>query len=661
MTPSGVRLDGRTQDDLAAEARARIAAACPELGVVADGDPALTLIDLFAWMTGLAVERLAQVPDKLHLALLDMLGIELRGPAPARADVRFRLSAPAQRPVNIRAGTEVGTVRSAAEDSIVFQVQEPFTIAPLRPAAYAIERAGAVKEIGVADGVAHPHGPDRIPFAQPPAVGDSLYLGFEHSTARLLMLVSIDASMARGAGVSPDDPPLRWEASQGQGAWAEVEVLEDLTGGFNYGSGTIQLQCPAGSAVEPVAGRRLHWLRCRIADTTRTRGRAAAYQHAPEIHRITAAPVGALLAAEHSTAEVAEPLGIGAGTPGEAFALRFAPVVKLAPGETLEVQTPGGDWEPWQEVDSFADSCPDDRHFTIDLVGGMIRLGPEVQDPHGGVVRRGVAAPKGATLRISRYRHGGGQIGNVAADRLISLRSAIPGVASVTNPGPARGGVDAQSVSDARASAAREIRTRHRAVTAQDYEFLATDASPRVARAVRVQEGDPGVTLGIVPRIDPADRLLTIEELTPDPPLLEVVTEHLNAHKVAGCPVRLAPARFRGVSVVVNLQASPRADAEEIERRVCDSLYAYLNPLVGGSVTGRGTGWAFGRPLNQGELYSIVHAVPGVESIRILRLYELDLRTGERAAKPAGRQIALAADELIASGEHIVRVTPREP
>jgi hypothetical protein len=85
-------------------------------------------------------------------------------------------------------------------------------------------------------------------------------------------------------------------------------------------------------------------------------------------------------------------------------------------------------------------------------------------------------------------------------------------------------------------------------------------------------------------------------------------------------------------------------------------LYAYLNPLVGGD----GAGWPFGRALNQGELYAIVHAVPGVESVRILRLYELDLVTGQRASKPAGRQIALGPDELIASGEHIVRVARRE-
>ncbi|HJS96396.1 MAG TPA: putative baseplate assembly protein [Solirubrobacteraceae bacterium] len=652
-----VSLDPRTESDLVAEAQARLADTCPELRIGTDGDPGRALTELFAWMTGLAVERLARVPDKLHLALLEMLGIELKGPAAARTDVRLALSAPAERQVSIRKGTEIGTVRTATEPSVVFTLDEDFTIAPLRPVAYAIERAGAAKEIGLADGVAYPHGPDRIPFGQPPAVGDALYLGFDESIARLVMHVMIEASMARGAGVRPEDPPLRWEASQGLNQWAEVDVLGDLTGGFNFGSGTIELQCPDSTGVVAVAGQRLHWLRCRIAPTTRLGDQPAAYQHAPEIYQITAAPVGARLSAEHSALERHEPLGTSDGEPGQTFTLRFAPVLAPRAGETLEVQAADGEWEPWDEVDSFADSGPHDHHFTIDEAHGLIRLGPALHDPETGVTQRGAIPPKGAALRMSRYRHGGGRIGNVAAGTLTTLRSAIPGVASVTNSRPALGGVDAQTVQEARDRAALEIRTRHRAVTAQDYEFLATDASPRVARATSIDDGEPGVALGILPRVDPADRRLTLKELTPNPELLDLVARHLGERKFAGCPVRLSPVRLRGVSVVVNLEASPRADPEQIERRVADSLYEYLNPLVGGG----GQGWPFGRALNQGELYAVVHAVPGVESVRILRLYEVDLLTGERASKPAGRQISLAADELIASGEHIVRVARREP
>jgi predicted phage baseplate assembly protein len=261
---------------------------------------------------------------------------------------------------------------------------------------------------------------------------------------------------------------------------------------------------------------------------------------------------------------------------------------------------------------------------------------------------------------MSRYRHGGGRVGNVAADTVTTLRSAIPGVASVTNPRPALGGVDSQSVQAARNRSALEIRTRYRAVTAEDYEFLAAQASPRVARATRVADERPGVTLRILPRVDPADKPLTLEELTPGPALLDEVTRYLDARKLAGTPVRLEPMRFRGVSVVVSLQVAPRADVQRIEQGVRDALYDYLNPLIGGTPGVIGDGWPTGRSLNQGELYAIVHAFEAVESVAILRLYERDLATGEQASQAAGRQILLEPDEVIASGNHVVRVVRRE-
>ena len=38
---------------------------------------------------------------------------------------------------------------------------------------------------------------------------------------------------------------------------------------------------------------------------------------------------------------------------------------------------------------------------------------------------------------------------------------------------------------------------------------------------------------------------------------------------------------------MVNLEASPRADAEQVERAVSESLYRYLNPLIGGGAVPR--------------------------------------------------------------------------
>jgi hypothetical protein len=158
----------------------------------------------------------------------------------------------------------------------------------------------------------------------------------------------------------------------------------------------------------------------------------------------------------------------------------------------------------------------------------------------------------------------------------------------------------------------------------------------------------------------PADRKLEYSELVPDEALLTEVAEYLDDRRLIGTTVQLLPCKFRGLSVVVNLQASPLADIARVEEDVAHALYVYLNPLVGGSPHGLGDGWPFGRPLNQGELYGVVHAVEGVEFVRILRIYETNLETGEQSAKPAGTHIVLEPDELIASGAHIVKATHRE-
>jgi hypothetical protein len=64
--------------------------------------------------------------------------------------------------------------------------------------------------------------------------------------------------------------------------------------------------------------------------------------------------------------------------------------------------------------------------------------------------------------------------------------------------------------------------------------------------------------------------------------------------------------------------------------------------------------------LNQGELYQIVHSVEGVEFVKILRVYETDLRTTEQSPKPAGSHLVLEPHELLASGTHVVRAVHAE-
>lgn len=666
MRIPSINLDDRTFQDLVDEARRRINQTCPEWTEHNVSDPGITLIELFAWLTEMVVYRLNRIPEKLHAALMELLGIGLDPPAAASADVRFLLSAPATAPLLIPGRTtEVATIRSPGEDAVVFQTKDDFTISQTVPIAYAVGRGEEVKDVGVAAGFARPKGPDQVPFQARPVVGDALYLGFDVSLERLVLRIDVDCSQARGGGVDPEDPPLAWEVTNGEGAarWLPAEVLQDTTGGFNYGSGAIELQVPSEHGPATIGGRRAFWLRCRVSATTRRGAEAIAFTSAPEIYSITAGAIGALVPATHVEHVDAEVLGDSDGTPGQTFRLTRAPVLALGGDEGLEVLSPeGGRWRRWELRDSFAESGPGDEHFVLDLASGEIQLGPAIRQGDGVWRQYGAVPPKGARLRMSAYRHGGGREGNVGAGALCVLKSAIPTVVAVVNPLAAVGGVDAESLESARQRAALEIRTRYRAVTREDFEFLAAEASPRVARAICVEPPDSvGVArVHLVPRVEPADRRLELGELVPDEELFATVGAYLDERRLIGTRVELLPARYRGVSVVVNVQANLRADPRSVEEQILAVLYTYLNPLIGGGLGEPGGGWAFGRALNQGELYGVIHGVEGVDFVKILRVYETDLVTGEQQAKPAGSHVTLGPDELIASAKHVVRAEQAE-
>ncbi|MTD44539.1 putative baseplate assembly protein [Conexibacter sp. W3-3-2] len=653
-----IELDDRRFQELVSEARTRIARVCPEWTEHNVSDPGITLIELFAWMTEMTIYRLNRVPDKVHVQLLDLLGVRLRPPAPARTDVRILLSAPPDEPIEIRAGeTEVANVPAYGAPEVVFQVSQGRVIEPLQASACVLTRSGEVRVVPLADGIARPVGPDQAAFATPPQPGDAVLLGFEPALDGLVLELDVEAESARGAGVDPDRPPLRWEVIAADDRWEPCEVLLDTTGGFNFGSGRIVLALPPESTRASFGGERLHWIRCRLLDPFEGGG---AYQEPPRLLGVGATVIGATVPAEHATRVEEEPLGESDGTAGQTFELRSAPILAPRGDEVLEVRVSGGRWQPWQPVESFADAGPDDHVYVCDPATGTVELGPALRQPDGSWRRHGAVPEKGALLRMRAYRHGGGREGNVTAGALSVLKNGPSGVAEVVNPRAAAGGVDAEPLDSVRARGPMELRARHRAVTAEDFEHLTREASPRVARVVCVppDEGS-AIAVRLLPTVFPADRPLTFEELQPPRDLLEEVAAHLDQRRLLGATVHVAPVRLRAVSIVVDVQTEPLADTERIREETEQALYTFLNPLVGGTPGEIGTGWEFGRTLNQGELYGVVHAVPGVEYVRLLRVYEADLRTGKQAPEPAGTHVVLQPDEVIASGRHVVKATIR--
>ena len=123
----------------------------------------------------------------------------------------------------------------------------------------------------------------------------------------------------------------------------------------------------------------------------------------------------------------------------------------------------------------------------------------------GATVWRSCAIPSDGSTIQATYRYvAGGTSGNVGAGTLTVLRqrAATPGIKTVTNLAPAYGGSDEEAIEDTLRRAPEELRIRSRAVTAEDYEFLAQEASTDLARAFclpprSLDTGSPWLYAGI--------------------------------------------------------------------------------------------------------------------------------------------------------------------
>ncbi|MFD3659601.1 putative baseplate assembly protein [Streptomyces sp. NPDC058659] len=652
-------LDDRRFQQFVDDAKRYIQQACPEWTDHNVSDPGVTLVEAVAHMADQLVYRLNRVPEKNHLAFLDLLGVTLFPPAAARAEITFRLSAPQPEPVLLPAGTEVSTGRTETEEAVVFATSSDLTVVPCELTHLLRQEAGGTPEDRSQD---LRGGEDVAAFSPLPRVGDLLLLGLSAAVPDCVLVLDLD-SRVDGVGVDPRRPPLVWEAWTAAEGWTACEVDEDTTGGLNR-PGEVVLHMPSGHAVSRLGGHAAGWVRCRVVDAPEG---LPSYSESPTVRAAGAFTIGGTVRAAHAETVRSEQLGESEGVPGQRVRLAHAPVVDRPPlllqvaeratGGATDAEDPDGGWEEWTVVRDFASSRPGDRHYTLDATTGEIAFGPCVRQPDGTLRQFGAVPPKGAAIRAARYGTGGGRAGNVARSTITVLRSSIPYIARVENREAARGGVDGETVEEAKARAPITLRAQERAVTARDYEELARRAAPEAARiaclaADAVEAGDNAVRVLVVPQAVP-DRggRLRFEQLVPGDELLSRVTGFLDERRPLGTRLAVGPPFYQGVTVVATLHSFRAAEAERVRAEALDTLYAYLDPLTGGA---HGEGWPFGRPLRAGEVFAALQRVPGVELVDEVLLHPADPLTGRRG--DTTDRIELAPSALLFPFDHRVRV-----
>ncbi|MFE3180365.1 putative baseplate assembly protein [Streptomyces violascens] len=637
-------LDDRRFQQFVDDAKRYIQQRCPEWSDHNVSDPGVTLIEAVAHMADQLVYRLNRVPEKNQLAFLDLLGVTLFPPSAARASVTFWLSAPQTEPVLLPRGTEVATGRTETEEAVVFATEDDLTIVPCSLSHVLRQPTGSAPEDCSQDVLG---GTDVSVFSPSPLPGDVLLFGLSAALPNCTAAVRME-SRVDGVGVDPRQPPLVWEAWTADG-WTECEVAEDTTGGLNR-PGEVVLHMPATHAVSRMGRLDAGWLRCRVVEAAPGQ---PFYSVSPTVRSASAFTIGGTTRVSHAETVRDESLGDSEGVPGQRLMLANAPVVG---GARLEISA-GEGWEEWEAVDDFASSGPFDRHFTLDAATGEIAFGPSVRQPDGTVRQFGAVPIKGAAIRASRYGTGGGRSGNVARGSIQVLRSSIPYISRVENREAARGGVDGETVEEAKIRAPIALRAQERAVTARDYEELARRAAPETARiaclaADAAESGDNAVRVLVVPQAVP-DRggRLRFEQLVPGNELLGRVTSFLDERRPLGTRLAVGPPFYQGVTVVATLHSFRAAKADHVRDDALNALYSYLDPLTGGA---HGTGWPFGRPLRAGEIFAALQRVPGVELVDEVLLHPADPLTGRRG--DATDRIELSPSALLFPFDHRVRV-----
>jgi Baseplate J-like protein len=462
------------------------------------------------------------------------------------------------------------------------------------------------------------------PFQATRDTQSTLYLGFTLPPGRLAfpnrpINLYIKVPEFSNNRLSREALRLAWDYFNGE-TWQTL-AIRDETAGFSR-SGLVEVLVPANFTPSLEFGKERYWLRARLLSSTELT--------ALHLQRLL---LNTTMAIQAQTLHN-EILGSSDGTESQTFRTTQAPILD---GQHLDVQESNG-WIRWQEVTDFYGSTPRDRHYILNHLTGEIRFGDGQQ---------GMIPPTGrGNIRLTRYQTGGGAAGNRNPGAISQLKTTVPFIKAVTNIEAATGGTDAESLESLRDRIPRQLRHRARAVTVEDYQDLAMQASPEVARAKCVPlhnlvvnpeiTSETPITPGalsviIVPNSDAPNPSPSLE-------LINRVQSYLDRRRLPNADLVVVGPEYVRVDVTTEVSLVSLDLASSVEVAVRQTLDRFLHPLTGGL---DGNGWDFGREPYKSDLYALLETIPGIDYIRSLSISPI----------PESSQF------LVYSGNHTINLT----
>ncbi len=237
------------------------------------------------------------------------------------------------------------------------------------------------------------------------------------------------------------------------------------------------------------------------------------------------------------------------------------------------------------------------------------------------------------------YRYGAGATGNVAADAVTRLDPATQATGlftAVTNPLPAAGGADAQTLLSIRrlAPQAFQASPQPRAVLAADYAATAQTLSwVKRAGAVFRWTGS-WLTTFVTPEPVASEQIAIGDRTT--------LIDLLNRCRMAGTECYVPDPDYVSIDLIVELCAEAGAFAAQVKQAVT----AALSPTGPGAASAffAVSRFAFGQPLQRSALEAAIQATPGVAGVSCI---EYRLRDRLPGFQPMPDQVDVGESQII--------------
>jgi len=683
-------LDDRTWSDLVSDVVALIPQYAKQWTNQSPSDVGITLVELFAWLVEGLTYRLNQVPNKNYVAFLNMLGITLVPPDPARSFLTFSSTPGA---VVVPKGSQAQTAATETQAPMIFETDQDVTILPINlEAALLIGKAGSGKYSNVSDNFTVPPAPGatlNIPVSQ----GVQLCLGFDNpSTQTINLMLRLFAPLTAGQAT------VTWLYSSGTNqpsSWVTLSVTPAADGTLGLTQdGTVQLNVPgdwASQSPTPSSpgSTTPSWSSVSPASAADT-VTSAYYWIGLRISNLTAAPLplgiswilfNSVSSYSALTIPAPEPLGSGTGLPFQVFELANGPLFATpnspTPYAQLVVQVNG---VTWTQIDDFP-SGPGE-YYRVDPVQSQITFGNYnlLSNIGHGTIPLSTDAIVATTYR---YVEAGSEA-NVGASTIITMRTPVSSIggtiSAVTNLFAAYGGSDEQSVADAMQRAPQLLRNRNRAVAADDYRFLAGQASSELAIVACLPPtdvygtgaygncGDAKGTYGQLDRSKGNVNVIIVPSIGPEvsatpqptPELIQTVKAYLGPRCDLTALLNVTGPRYLPIDVTISATAWATAIASglisgpaDVQTYIENQVQTYFHPVVGGV---DGTGWQVGQSVYLGDLYQAIMPPENIGFISQLLiqagspLYVGGRPPGFLTGPPPGASVRLADYELVCLG-----------